>query len=44
MFDHDLLVLDERGPGVLLAGSSMVTSISSYMHRSKDPEALESQV
>ena len=44
MFDHDVLVLDERGPGVLLAGSSMVTSISNYMHRSKDPEALERQV
>ena len=44
MFDHDVLVLDERGPGVLLAGSSMVTSISNYMHRSKNPEALERQV
>ena len=44
MFDHDVLVLDERGPGVLLAGSSMVTSMSNYMHRSKDTEALERQV
>ena len=44
MFDHDVLVLDERGRGVLLAGGSMVTSISHYMHRSKDPEALERQV
>ena len=44
MFDHDVLVLDERGPGVLLAGGSMVISISNYMHRSKDPEALERQV
>ena len=39
-----MLVLDERGPGVLLACGSMVTSISNYMHRSKDPEALERQV
>ena len=44
LFDHDVLVLDERGPGVLLAGSSMVTSISSYIHRSKDPDALARQV
>ena len=44
MFDHDVLVLDERGPGVLLAGSSMVTSISNYIHRSKDPDALEREV
>ena len=44
MFDNDLLVLDERGPGVLLAGGSMVTSISNYMNRSKDPDALERQV
>ena len=44
MFDHDVLVLDERGPGVLLASGSMVTSISNYIHRSKDPEALERQV
>ena len=44
MFHHDVLVLDERGPGVLLAGGSMVISISNYMHRSRDPEALERQV
>ena len=44
MFDHDVLVLDERGPGVLLAGGSMVTSISNYIHRSKDSEALARQV
>ena len=44
MFDHNVSVLDERGPGVLLAGGSMVISISNYMHRSKDPEALERQV
>ena len=44
MFDHDVFVLDERGPSVLLAGGSMVTSISNYMHRSKGPEALERQV
>ena len=44
MFDHDVLVLDERGPGILLASGSMVTSISNYIHRSKDPEALERQV
>ena len=44
MFDHDVLVLDVRDPGVLLAGGSMVISISNYMDRSKDPEALERQV
>ena len=44
LFDHNVLVLDERGPGVLLTGGSMVTSISNYIHRSKDPEALERQV
>ena len=44
MFDHNVLVLDERGPGVLIAGGSMVTSISNYIHRSKDPGALERQV
>ena len=44
MFDHDVLVLDERGPGVLLAGGSMVNSISNYVHRNKDREALERQV
>ena len=44
MFDHDVLVLDERGPGVLLAGGSMVISISNYMHRSRDPQELERQV
>ena len=44
MFDHDVLVLDERGPGVLLAGGGMVTSISNYIQRSKDPDALERQV
>ena len=44
MFDHDKLVLDERGPGILLAGGSMVTSISNDIHRSKDPDALERQV
>ena len=44
MFDHDVLVLDERGPGVLLAGGSMVTSISNYIHRSKTPDTLERQV
>ena len=44
MFDHDVLVLDERGPGVLLAGGSMVISISNYMHRSRAPEALERHV
>ena len=44
MSDNDVLVLDERGPGVLSAGGSMVTSISNYMHRSKDPDALERQV
>ena len=44
MFDHDVSVLDERGPGDLLAGGSMVTSISNYIHRSKDPDALERQV
>ena len=37
-------MLDERGPGVLLAGGSMITSISNYIHRSKDPDALERQV
>ena len=44
MFDHDVLVLDERGPGILLTGGSMVISISNYMDRSRDPEALERQV
>ena len=44
MFDHDVLVLDERGPGVLLAGGSMVTSISNYIHGCKDPDALARQV
>ena len=44
MFDHNVLVLDERGPGVLLAGGSMVISIGNYMHRSKNLEALERQV
>ena len=44
VFGHDVLVLDERGPGVLLAGGSMITSISNYIHRSRDPDALERQV
>ena len=44
VFDHDVLVLDERGPGVLLTGGSMVTSISNYIHRSKYPDALARQV
>ena len=44
MFDQEVLVLDERGPGILLAGSGMVTSISNYIHRSKDPDALARQV
>ena len=39
-----MLMLDERGPGVLLAGGSMVTSISNYIHQSKDPDALARQV
>ena len=41
---HDVLVLDEEGPGVFLAGGSMVISINNYMHRSKDLEALQRQV
>ena len=44
VFNHDVLVLDVRGPGFFLAGGSMVTSISNYMHRSNDPKALERQV